>query len=167
MTKHPTASLNLSHEEWPGGVETLQRDARTVSHLCACITLEHSQSCRGDGRPFCERKCEKAEVHTAHTCHPSNSCRSRNTIKGPLLPFYSVTLIKHAHKRPAITHRLAGAVSLSWLGQEWVCKQEACVYVCELRIQGCKKLVIDFLMSVITQRKASCFQLTAQPSAGT
>lgn len=142
--------------------------------LAPCHTRTQSIMQRGDDRSVCEtgkfRYTQQVQRHTLEA--------DINTImkEGGLCysTFFTQPLLQNTHKRPAIKHRLAGLVSLSWLRPQ-VCMQVcfsvpvylACVYACKMRIQGSKNLVIDFLMSVITVRKASRFQLTAQPSTGT
>lgn len=105
-------------------------------------------------QPLLHTKTHKRE-HTQRTCH-------HTPISGPLQP--SPGSDRSECARVGCACRVCVGVFLC------VClctrgRHRACV--CDCRIGGCKKLVIDFLMSVITQRKGSCFRLTAQPSMET
>lgn len=67
----------------------------------------------------------------SNTTHPGTKARHHTSIRAPRRPL-------PAKIRVNVCARLC-----------------TCVYACELRVQGCKTLVIDFLISVITQRSLS------------
>lgn len=116
-----------------------------VSYLCVTLELSEVGREEGDRSAFDARQSEAgAETRTQRLLSPEcfgvygrSSRRGHSNEAGPLLSRLVFLLSRsnktRAHKRPAITHRLAGLVSLSWLRLQRVCTRvciSAPVYMC-------------------------------------